>query len=64
MANESAPSSRGSTRLLWDCATIANMVDNDRPPALERLANEVGPELAAILTRSPEDEAVARDKTA
>ena len=64
VANESALSSRGSERVLWDCATIGNMIDNDRPPARERLISEVGEELAAILLHQPDEIALARDKTA
>jgi hypothetical protein len=64
VADESASGTRGARRLLWDCATIGNFIDNDRPPARERLISEVGEELAAILLHQPDEIALARDKTA
>jgi hypothetical protein len=50
---------RGTERLLWDCATIARVIEHDEPPAAERLREQLGDELTLLLTgidRSASDE--------
>ena len=40
---------RGSARLLWDCASMGRLLDEDRPTASERLRTELGEELTMLL---------------
>lgn len=49
MTSASTPSSRGSERLLWDCATVGRMAEPEHTAARERLAAEVGEDLAQLL---------------
>lgn len=44
----SAPS-RGTERLLWDCATIGRSLAVDRPSARARLDAEIGEELTRLV---------------
>ena len=39
---------RGTERLLWDCRTVGLAI-SERPPADERLRDEVGDDLADLL---------------
>lgn len=49
--------SRGSQRLLWDCATIGRALETDRFSARSRLEAELGEDLTRVLLltlREPE----------
>ncbi len=41
--------SRGTERLLWDCATIGRSLEIDRPPVKARLDDELGDELTQLV---------------
>jgi hypothetical protein len=45
----SASESRGTERLLRDCAFVGRLVDADRPPARQRLELELGDRFARLL---------------
>ena len=49
VTSSSRTSSRGSERLLWDCATIGRMADPDHTPARDRVEAELGEDLARLL---------------
>jgi len=53
---------RGTDRLLWDCETVG-LATAERVPADERLRDEVGEDLAALLLAGlTSDEASAQDE--
>jgi hypothetical protein len=41
--------SRGSDRLLWDCATVGRVLETKRVPARGRLEGELGRDLTRVL---------------
>jgi hypothetical protein len=62
-ASKKSPGQNASERLLWDCATIGRVIELDRPLAAERLAAEVGSDLAAILLRREPPPAARREQS-
>lgn len=48
--------SRGTERLLWDCATIGRSLEADRPPAGARLGAELGDELTGLVLATLRDD--------
>ena len=49
MTGNSTSVSRGSERLLWDCATVERVLETDRPSARARLEVELGRDLTRVL---------------
>jgi hypothetical protein len=57
MSGSPSPASRGSERLLWDCATVGRVVESNRASARARLEAEMGHDIARLLLltlREPE----------
>ena len=64
MATENAPVPKGDERLIFDCAAVGRMVENDRPPASERLVTTLGQELASFLLHRADERAAPQEETA
>ena len=57
MTGASTSNSRGSERLLWDCATVGRVLETDRVSGRARLEAELGQDLTRLLLltlREPE----------
>ena len=58
-------SSRGSERLLWDCATVGRVLETDRFSARARLEAELGADMTRVLLltlREPEPSTPHEDR--
>jgi len=57
VTGNSTSATRGSERLLWDCATVGRVLETDRVSARARLEVELGRDLTRVLLltlREPE----------